>query len=113
MQKRMLPLKALKPHLYGTRRLEAGDEYEAPTEEAIALVANGRAGFAKAKKKPEAAAPVTPEPAPQPEPQPEPEPIETPDSIDKLRLEATQLGINVDGRWGARRLQYEIEQAKR
>jgi hypothetical protein len=118
MQKRMIPLKALRPHLYGTRRLEAGDEYEAPTEEAIALVANRRADFAKAKKK-EVAAPVAaeqpnpPETTVQSEPAHDHDPVETPDSLDKLRLEATQLGINVDGRWGARRLQYEIEQAKR
>ena len=108
MPKRMLALKALRPHLYGTRRLEAGDEYEAPAEEAIALVANRRADFAKARKP----AATAPESKPEPVREPEPEPIETPDSIDKLRLEATQLGINVDGRWGARRLQHEIEQAK-
>jgi len=106
MQKRMIPLKALRPHLYGTRRLEAGDEYEAPAEEAIALVANRRADFAKGKKKEPPAPTVMHH-------EPEPEPVETPDSLDKLRLEATQLGIDVDGRWGARRLQYEIEQAKR
>ena len=40
-------------------------------------------------------------------------PAETPDSIDKLRLQATALGINVDGRWGAARLKHEIDQAKR
>lgn len=110
MQKRMLPLKARRPHLYGTRRLEAGDEYEAPAEEAIALVASRKADFAKAKK-PAAVAPV--QPVSTPEPEPEPQPIETPTSIDSLRLEATQLGINVDGRWGMARLRYEIEQAKR
>ena len=105
--KRMMSLKALRPHLYGTRRLEAGDEYEAPTEEAIALVANRRADFAKAKK------PTAVAPALVPAPQPEPEPVvETPPSIDSLRLQATQLGIDVDGRWGVHRLQHEIEQAK-
>ena len=30
-------------------------------------------------------------------------------SLDSLRLQATRLGINVDGRWGAHRLQQEIE----
>lgn len=119
--KRMLPLKALRPHLYGTRRLEAGDEYEAPVEEAIAQVATRKADFAKGKKQ------ATPVPATKP-PEPakrEPEPPQQPDhrvgammsdaAIEQLRLEATQLGIEVDGRWGVPRLRHEIEiaQAKR
>jgi hypothetical protein len=124
MQKRMLPLKSRRPHLYGTRRLEAGDEYEAPVEEAIAHVAMRKADFAKAKKP----APVAPEnkpadpPAVPPQPQSEPAAhavgamtvasFQGP-SLDSLRLQATQLGINVDGRWGVARLQHEIEQAKR
>jgi hypothetical protein len=37
-------------------------------------------------------------------------PIEA--TLDELRLQATQLGINVDGRWGAARLQQEIAQAR-
>jgi hypothetical protein len=115
MQKRMLPLKALRPHLYGTRRLEAGDEYEAPVEEAIALVANRRADFVKGKK-PAAVAPavqLAPAPAPSlPHYEPEPEPAETPPNINDLRLQATQLGIDVDGCWGAARLQHEIDQAR-
>jgi hypothetical protein len=115
MQKRMLPLKAIRPHLYGTRRLEAGDEYEAPVEEAIAQVAMRKADFVKGKKP---APPPPPETkptmtsAPVRDPEPDPEPAETPASIDVLRLQATQLGIDVDGRWGAARLQHEIEQAK-
>lgn len=116
MQKRMLPLKSLRPHLYGTRRLEAGDEYEAPVEEAIAHVAMRKADFAKAKKKqPAAAAPVT-KPEPEPEPKPPPDhavgAMMSDAAIDHLRLEATQLGIDVDGRWGVARLQYEISKAK-
>jgi hypothetical protein len=110
MQKRMLPLRARKPHLYGTRRLEAGDEYEAPVEQAIALVADRRADFIKGPPKP-------PKPAATPEPTPDselpPSLVRTAPNIDLLRLEATQLGIDVDGRWGVPRLQYEIEQAKR
>jgi hypothetical protein len=116
MQKRMLPLKALRPHLYGTRRLEAGDEYEAPVEEAIAMVANRRADFIKGKKPAVAAPKIEPAPAPSVpryEPEPSLELAETPASIDDLRLRATQLGINVDGRWGMARLQHEIDQAKR
>ena len=111
MQKRMLALKALRPHLYGTRRLEAGDEYEAPVEEAIALVASRKADFVKAKKPaaPVAAAP----PAPMPSvPRYEPEPADTPPDIDDLRRQATQLGVNIDGRWGIARLQHEIDEAR-
>jgi hypothetical protein len=107
----MITLKSLRPHLYGTRRLEAGDEYEAPAEQAIALVAARKADFAKTKR-PAAAIPVA---APEP-PAPEPEPqagLEPEISLDGLRLQATQLGINVDGRWGVVRLQHEIAQAKR
>lgn len=110
---RMLPLKALRPHLYGTRRLEAGDEYEAPAEEAIAQVATRKADFVKGKKPAPAPAEPPAPPAPAYESEPEHhEPVETPDSIDKLRLEATGLGIDVDGRWGAARLEREIAQAK-
>jgi hypothetical protein len=109
MMKRMLPLKAIKPHLYGTRRLEAGDEYEAPVEEAIAQVAMRRADFVKGKKPPVTAPATKLEPAPvHSEPPEAAEP-----TIDNLRLEATQLGIDVDGRWGMARLHHEIDQAKR
>jgi hypothetical protein len=117
MQKRMLTLKSLRPHLYGTRRLEAGDEYEAPVEEAIAAVAMRKADFVKGKK-PAAVAPeikptVESAPAPSvPRYEPEPELPEIRPSIDDLRLQATQLGIDVDGRWGAARLQHEINEAR-
>lgn len=93
-------LKAIKPHKYGTRHLTAGEEYEAPPKYAVALVAARKAQFAD--KKP------TVMPTPQVEPAPAPD---TP-SIDSLRLEATQLGINVDGRWGVARLRSEIAEAK-
>jgi hypothetical protein len=39
--------------------------------------------------------------------------VEPPDKIDQLRTEAAQLGIDVDGRWGVARLQYEISKARR
>src|SRR5258708_3627970 len=107
---RMLPLKALRPHLYGTRRLEAGDEYEAPAEEAIAEVETGKADFVKGKNPAVVETPVPP--APVYEAEPEREPVEPPDSIEELRLEATQLGIDVDRRWGLARLQHEIAKAR-
>jgi hypothetical protein len=103
-------LMAIKPHKYGTRHLTAGDEYEVPPRHAIALVAARKARFAD--NLPPRIKPVI---APQPEPEPEPEPAAetTNHAIDRLRLEATQLGINVDGRWGVARLQHEIAQARR
>jgi hypothetical protein len=102
----MRSLKAIKSHKYGTRQLIAGEEYEAPVRHAFALVASKKARFAdkpalRAAAKP-AAEPIS---AVQ-----ESAPIET--TIDELRLQATQLGINVDGRWGAARLQQEIAQAQ-
>jgi len=91
-------LMALKPHRYGTRQLTAGEEYEAPLREAVAMVAARRAKFAPDKPKPAAVETTGAKSAE----------TETP-SLDGLRLQATQLGINVDGRWGAHRLQQEIE----
>ena len=91
-------LKAIKPHKYGTRHLTAGEEYQAPLREAVALVASRKAKFAPTKKT------ATPQVEPAPAP-------DTP-SLDSLRLEATQLGIDVDGRWGVARLRSEIAEAK-
>jgi hypothetical protein len=116
---RMLRVKAIRPHLYGTRRLEAGDEYEAPAEEAIAHVATRKADFIKQITKPPVAAP---KPAAEPPPAYEATQREAVEAtaetseaspLDELRQQAGALGINVDGRWGIARLRYEIEQAKR
>jgi hypothetical protein len=91
--------------------LTAGEEYEVPPRHAIALVAGKKARFAdrpvrapaaKAEAKVEAAV----------EEQAEAVAIAEPVNIDSLRMEATQLGIDVDGRWGVPRLQHEIAQAK-
>jgi hypothetical protein len=121
---KMRSLMAIKPHKYGTRHLTAGEQYEAPPRHAIALVAGKKARFAdkaaplKAKAEvvvdePAAAAAVTDFVKPQTivgqfggDDEPEA-------TIDSLRMEATQLGIDVDGRWGVVRLQHEITQAKR
>src|SRR5262245_38390426 len=104
-------LMALKPHKYGTRHLTAGEEYEAPIREAVAMVAARRARFVADKPARLAAAENS---APSvPRYKPEPEPVEAPPDIDSLRLQATQLGINVDGRWGVHRLQQEIEARRR
>jgi hypothetical protein len=109
MPMKMRSLMAIKPHKYGTRHLTAGDEYEVPARHAIALVAGKKARFAdKLVRAPAAkveqkfvsdsddsiAGAAT-----------------TEESIDRLRMEATQLGIDVDRRWGVARLQDEIAQA--
>jgi hypothetical protein len=128
MQKRMLSLKSRRPHLYGTRRLEAGDEYEAPVEEAIALVAERKADFVKGKpvshslgegRKPPAAEPPKPaevvelaEAVAEPAAYHQGNHEQTENALDRLRIEANSLGIAVDGRWGVARLQHEITMAK-
>jgi len=76
-----------------TRALVAGDLFEAPRRDAELLVyACKRAAFANEIEP----VPLAPDV----------------DVIDRLRLVAERLGIEVDRRWGARRLQAEIE-AKR
>ena len=97
---KMRKVTAIKPHKYGTRQLTAGEEYEVPPRHAVALVAGKKARFAdKPDRK------KTPAAIPQAEPvESEPEPA----NIDSLRMQATQLGINIDGRWGVARLQQEI-----
>jgi hypothetical protein len=109
MKQKMRKLITTKPHKYGTRHLVAGDEYEVPERHAFALVAGKRARFAPARDKP-AAAPV-------PKlvtvlPDHETQPVAA-DPLDDLRARAKELGIEVDGRWGAARLRYEINQARK
>ena len=107
----------LKPGKYGTRRLSAGDEFELPIREAVALVVTKKAKFADKARAPAVErreVKVVPPQHAEPEPH-EPHAVGAMTSgpdIDSLRLQATQLGINVDGRWGAHRLQSEIAQAK-
>lgn len=114
MKRTMLKLTSIRPHKYGTRHMTAGEDYEAPTQEAIAQVALRNADFAKPAKRSKPAASVEP-PVPEPEPTPPPpevEPERQPLTLDSLRLQATELGIDVDGRWGIARLAYEISQVK-
>jgi hypothetical protein len=104
-------LVTIKPHKYGTRHLTAGEEYEAPPRHAIALVAGRKARFAD--KIATKATPAVIEPTGAKSPVLRPEPIMSEaQSLDRLRMEATQLGIDIDGRWGLARLQYEIGRAK-
>ena len=102
-------LQAIKPHKYGTRHLTAGDEYEVPPRHAVALVAARKAKFAEDKKPARTVEKPAIEPV-VPRFEPEPETM----SIELLRAEAVQLGIDVDRRWGMARLQHEIlDQARR
>jgi len=104
-------LTAIKPHKYGTRHLTAGENYEVPARYAIALVAGKKARFAD-NKKPVRAARVN-ETLVHDSDDSIAGPVPTEAAIDRMRMEATQLGINIDGRWGVARLQHEIAQAKR
>jgi len=99
-----------KPHKYGTRHLTAGEEYEVPVRHALALVAGKKAKFADTK--PVRAAKVEETSVPDSDDSIAGA-VPTEAAIDRLRMEATQLGIDIDGRWGLARLQHEIAQAKR
>jgi hypothetical protein len=81
----MTKLIAERTHTYGTRRLRAGDEYEATEPDANLLVAVLMARYA---------------------------PDQSADELERLRAEAETLGIRVDRRWGPVRLNYEIKLAR-
>ena len=81
----MTKLIAKQTHVYGTRRLRAGDEYVAAESDANLLVAVLMARYA---------------------------PDKSADELERLRTEAETLGIRVDGRWGPVRLNYEIKLAR-
>jgi hypothetical protein len=110
MQHKMSKIVVIKPHRYGTRHLVAGDEYELPARQALALIVTKKARFAKPVRKAAAAAPV---PAPAQPAAPAATRGEPSGEIENLRAQATQLGIDIDGRWGVARLRYEIERTKR
>jgi hypothetical protein len=107
---------ATKSYRYATRRLQAGDEFEASGVLARALVGARKANYAPDQ------APRPPEPAPPVQAEETAEAVETeaenmppfaPGNIDSLRARAARLGITVDGRWGVARLLHEIGQAQR
>ena len=100
-----------KPHKYGTRHMVAGDEYEVPARHAIALVASKKARFAD--NKPGRAATTVDQQLVHESEDSIAGSATTEATLDSLRLQATQLGIDIDGRWGVARLQHEIAQAKR
>jgi len=102
-------LMTIKPHKYGTRHLVAGEEYEVPPRHAIALVAGKKAKFVP--DKPVRGAKVAETLNESDDSVAGAAPTEA--AIDHLRQQATQLGIDIDGRWGVARLQHEIARAKR
>ena len=93
-------LTATRSFVYGGRRLQPGDQFEA------------RAGVARALlgvKKARAAAPEAPRQ--QPQPQPSQSPPQRDDERQALRKLAEAHGIEIDMRWGVDRLQEEIRRA--
>lgn len=117
---------ASKPFSYATRRLKAGDVFEASNRDGRVLLAARRARVLDALPAPapeiparlrrkavaeEPTPPVAPEEAMVSDtPSTAPQPNEDGD-LDALREEAESLGIAVDGRWGAKRLREAIESA--
>jgi len=91
-----MKLIATKSYSYDTRRLKAGDEFDATDMHARILIGARKARYAPDQAKPEP-----------------PQPVIERNEIDSLRAQAERLGIAVDGRWGVARLQQEISQAKR
>jgi len=96
---KLIATKSLK---YATRRMQAGDEFDATDMHARILVGARKARYAPAQ----IVEPPTPVIVPQKAE------TEDTDEIDRLRAKAERLGIHVDGRWGVTRLQQEIAQAK-
>lgn len=90
-----MKLTATRRFKYATRQLLPGDDFEAPSMVARALI-----GVKKAKSAEE----------PRPPPSPPPAPL-VDDERERLRDEAADLGVEVDGRWGVDRLREEIEGA--
>jgi hypothetical protein len=100
---------AVKPHKYGTRHLTAGDEYEVPARHALVLLASKKAHYAVESSPCPPGEPLPPTPPART--QPEPAVVAIVERMEALRVQAEQLGIEVDGRWGVARLQYEITKA--
>ena len=103
---RKIRLIALKPFAYATRRMRAGEIFEAPERDARLLLAAKRAR-------------QTDEREPAKVPPPPPRLIReaaavTPqvDVMARLRAEAESLGVRVNRRWGERRLREELAKAR-
>jgi hypothetical protein len=97
---------ATRNYSYNTRRLRAGDEFEANEYWARVLVGARRADYAPKQAKAEPPKPLMASRVPEPE-------DDGAKILEKLRAQAERLGVEVDGRWGAARLQSEIALASR
>jgi hypothetical protein len=102
---KLIATKSLK---YATRRMQAGDEFDATDMHARILVGARKARYAPRQEEPKPPNPVI---VPEVQAPPVATKAET-DELDRLRALAERRGIHVDGRWGAARLRQEIEQAK-
>ena len=102
-----MKLIANKSMKYKTRRLQAGDEFDAKDRHARIYVGARLARYAPDQDDAEMPKVVLAPPERKTEAQ-----AREDDEIDRLRGQAERLGIHVDGRWGVNRLQQEIAMAK-
>jgi hypothetical protein len=102
---------ATKSYSYATRRLKAGDEFDATDMHARILVGARKAQFAE--DRPSAKAATAKAPVKIEEKAQAAETKATTDPLDDLRAQAHRLGIEIDKRWGAVRLQHEISKVSR
>jgi hypothetical protein len=102
-------------HVYGTRAMVAGDEFEMSREWADILIRIGKARLADEKPAKGAAVPATQTEKSEAKAEVKAETATANEQreIERLRHEAQRIGIAVDGRWGTVRLNYEIAQVKR
>jgi len=103
-------------HVYGTRAMVAGDEFEMSPEWADILIRIGKARLADEKPKAAPAAPAMQTEKTEARAETAAviaNPANEQREIARLRHEAQRLGIAVDGRWGTVRLNYEIAQVRR
>jgi len=114
-----MKLIATKSYRYDTRRLQAGDEFEATDMHARILVGVRKARYAHETGPQHPPQPSPPKPPPPQQPEPDDDETDEPapsrrgdDDIEPLRAKARALGITVDGRWGMARLQYEISRLR-
>jgi len=102
---KLIATKSLK---YATRRLQAGDEFDARDMHARILVGARKARYAPQQDEQELLRPViVPEDKTEADAK-----ARDDDEINRLRAQAERLGIHIDGRWGINRLQQEIAMAK-
>jgi hypothetical protein len=100
-----MKLIAIKPMRYDTRRLLAGDEFEASNSHGRLLVGIRKA-IASPYRVPGRVAPIPPDLAARITQRNER------DELECMRDQAKAAGIEIDNRWGVKRLQTEIEKVQ-